>query len=124
MLGKLVKMVVGSRNDRIVNKKRRIVKRINALEAEYRGLSDAELQDRTQVFRSRLAEGETLEQILQELGHVAEGVHTAREVHKRAAELGVEMPITCEVNRVLSHGQSPRTAVENLLRREQKPESV
>lgn len=72
----------------------------------------------------RLARGQTLEQILQELGHVAEGVHTAREVHKRAAELGVEMPITCEVNRVLSHGQSPRTAVENLLRREQKPESV
>ncbi len=72
----------------------------------------------------RLARGQTLEQILQELGHVAEGVHTAREVHKRAAELGVEMPITCEVNQVLSHGQSPRTAVENLLRREQKPESV
>jgi len=58
------------------------------------------------------------------LGHVAEGVHTAREVYKRAAELGVEMPITCEVNQVLSHGQPPRAAVENLLSREQKPESV
>ncbi|MEY2680865.1 MAG: hypothetical protein RL661_1096, partial [Pseudomonadota bacterium] len=31
MLGKLVKMFVGSRNERIVNKKRKIVKRINAL---------------------------------------------------------------------------------------------
>lgn len=72
----------------------------------------------------RLANGQVLDEILQQLGHVAEGVHTAREVYKRAAELGVEMPITCEVNQVLSHGQLPRVAVENLLSREQKPESV
>lgn len=72
----------------------------------------------------RLARGQTLPQILQELGHVAEGVHTASEVFKRATEMGVEMPITCEVNQVLSHGQSPRTAVEKLLRREQKHESL
>ncbi|HEY8353403.1 MAG TPA: NAD(P)H-dependent glycerol-3-phosphate dehydrogenase [Methylophilaceae bacterium] len=72
----------------------------------------------------RLARGQTLEQILQELGHVAEGVHTAREVYRRATELGVEMPITHEVNQVLSHGQTPRIAVENLLRREQKQETV
>jgi glycerol-3-phosphate dehydrogenase (NAD(P)+) len=72
----------------------------------------------------RLAMGQALDEILQQLGHVAEGVHTAREVYKRAAELAVEMPITCEVNQVLSHGLSPRVAVENLLSREQKPESV
>lgn len=72
----------------------------------------------------RLANGQVLDEILQQLGHVAEGVHTAREVYKRAAELGVEMPITREVNQVLSHGQLPRVAVENLLSREQKPESV
>ena len=72
----------------------------------------------------RLANGQVLNEILQQLGHVAEGVHTAREVYKRAAELGVEMPITREVNQVLSHGQLPRVAVENLLSREQKPESV
>jgi glycerol-3-phosphate dehydrogenase (NAD(P)+) len=72
----------------------------------------------------RLAQGQTLEQALQSLGHVAEGVHTAQEVYKRASSLGVEMPITCEVNQVLMHGQSPRVAVENLLRREQKPEAA
>src|SRR5690606_26906281 len=72
----------------------------------------------------RLAKGQTLDEILQQLGHVAEGVHTACEVYKRATELGVEMPITCEVNQVLLHGQSPRVAVENLLGREQKLESV
>jgi glycerol-3-phosphate dehydrogenase (NAD(P)+) len=70
----------------------------------------------------RLANGQTLQEILQTLGHVAEGVHTAREVVKRAAQLGVEMPITHEVDQVLSHGRSPRAAVENLLSREQKSE--
>lgn len=72
----------------------------------------------------RLASGQTLAEILQSLGHVAEGVHTAREVMKRAALMSVDMPITCEVDQVLSHGRSPRTAVENLLSREQKPEAV
>lgn len=70
----------------------------------------------------RLAGGQTLDQILQSLGHVAEGVHTAREVMRRAKELQIEMPITCEVDQVLSHGQSPRKALENLLNRGQKAE--
>ena len=72
----------------------------------------------------RLAQGQCLDEILQSLGHVAEGVHTAREVMKRAAQLDVDMPITCEVDQVLSHGQSPGVALENLLSREQKPEVV
>lgn len=72
----------------------------------------------------RLAAGQTLSDILQQLGHVAEGVHTTREVFNRAAMLGVEMPITAEVNQVLSNGRSPREAVENLLGREQKPEAL
>jgi glycerol-3-phosphate dehydrogenase (NAD(P)+) len=70
----------------------------------------------------RLAKGQTLEQILADLGHVAEGVSTAREVERRAASMGVEMPITHQVNLVISEGLSPRIAVENLLGREQKPE--
>jgi glycerol-3-phosphate dehydrogenase (NAD(P)+) len=54
---------------------------------------------------------------------VAEGVYTAREVVKRAQDLGVDMPITHEVDQVLSHGKSPRDAVMDLLGREQKQES-
>ncbi len=77
---------------------------------------------RNRTVGLRLARGETLEQIISSLGHVAEGVHTTREVHNRARQLGVEMPITHEVNRVLSEGLSPREAVENLLGREQKAE--
>ena len=72
----------------------------------------------------RLAGGQTLDQILQSLGHVAEGVYTAQEVMKRAARLGIEMPITCEVDQVLSHGRSPRKALENLLNRGQKAEVI
>jgi len=71
-----------------------------------------------------LSRGEALDDILLALGHVAEGVYTAREVVKRAAQMNVEMPITHEVDQVLSHGRSPRVAVENLLRREQKSEVV
>lgn len=72
----------------------------------------------------QLASGKPLSEILQSLGHVAEGVHTAREVIKRAAQLGVDMPITYEVDQVLSHGKSPKEAVMDLLSREQKPEAV
>ncbi len=70
----------------------------------------------------RLAAGQTLTEILETLGHVAEGVHTAREVVRRAQQLGVDMPITKEVDQVLSHGRSARAAVESLLSREQKSE--
>jgi len=77
---------------------------------------------RNRTVGLRLARGETLAEILGALGHVAEGVHTAREVYKRAGCMGVEMPITHEIDQVLSHGRSARDAVENLLRREQKSE--
>ncbi|BBL57857.1 preprotein translocase subunit SecA [Methylomonas koyamae] len=66
MLGKLVKMVVGSRNDRLVKKKRKLVKKVNALAAEYEKLSDAALQGKTQEFRDRLAQGEKLDDLLPE----------------------------------------------------------
>lgn len=78
---------------------------------------------RNRTVGLRLARGETLQQIVSSLGHVAEGVHTTREVHNRARELGVDMPITHVVNRVLSEGLSPREAVETLLSREQKAEA-
>lgn len=77
---------------------------------------------RNRTVGLHLAKGETLQQILGGLGHVAEGVHTAREVFKRAQQMGVEMPITYEIDQVLSHGRSAREAVESLLRREQKAE--
>lgn len=72
----------------------------------------------------QLASGKALEDILQGLGHVAEGVNTAREVMRRADKMGIEMPITYEVNQALTHGKSARDAVMDLLGRDQKPETI
>ncbi len=72
----------------------------------------------------QLASGRSLEDVLQGLGHVAEGVSTTREVMRRANQIDVDMPITFEVNQVLSHGKSAKEAVMDLLNREQKPEAV
>ena len=71
-----------------------------------------------------LATGKTLPQILEDLGHVAEGVSTAREVAKLATELGVEMPITQAVNAILHHGVGAAAAVEQLLSRDPKSETA
>ncbi|MBE0624839.1 MAG: NAD(P)-dependent glycerol-3-phosphate dehydrogenase [Burkholderiales bacterium] len=70
-----------------------------------------------------LAQGKKLDVVLGELGHVAEGVHTAAALEKRALELGVDMPITQSVCAVLFGGVSPREAVEQLLARDPKGEA-
>jgi len=66
MLGKLVKWVIGSRNDRLIKKKRKLVKKVNALAAEYEKLPDVALRNKTQEFRERLAAGEKLDNLIPE----------------------------------------------------------
>jgi glycerol-3-phosphate dehydrogenase (NAD(P)+) len=70
----------------------------------------------------QLASGKSLADILQGLGHVAEGVNTTAEVMRRATTMQVDMPITYEVDQALSHGKSAKDAVVDLLGREQKAE--
>ena len=70
-----------------------------------------------------LASGRPLAQILRALGHVAEGVHTAREVQRLAARHRVEMPITQAVSAVLEGKLAPLQAVEQLLARDPKEEA-
>jgi glycerol-3-phosphate dehydrogenase (NAD(P)+) len=70
----------------------------------------------------RLAAGQSLREILQELGHVAEGVHSAPEVLKLARGVGAEMPIVSAVCGVLDQRLTPQAAVDELLSREPKPE--
>ena len=65
-----------------------------------------------------LASGRPLAAITRELGHVAEGVMTAREVARRAAATGVDMPITAAVCAVLDGGIDVRQAVDALMNRE------
>jgi glycerol-3-phosphate dehydrogenase (NAD(P)+) len=69
-----------------------------------------------------LASGRPLQAILKELGHTAEGVHTAGEVLRLSRELKVEMPITKAVCSILHDGIPARLAVEALLNREPKTE--
>ena len=70
----------------------------------------------------RLARGQALDAILAELGHVAEGVTTAREVATLAGELGVDMPISRAVCQMLFEGLPAGEAVDALLNREIKAE--
>ena len=70
----------------------------------------------------RLARGQSLDAILAELGHVAEGVTTAPEVAALASELGVDMPITRAVCQMLFEGLPAAQAVDALLNRHIKTE--
>lgn len=70
----------------------------------------------------QLAKGVPLQTILGDLGHVAEGVHSAREVAKLAQARQVEMPVSDAVNAVLQGTLTPKAAVEQLLSRDPKQE--
>ena len=78
MIDNLLKKIFGSRNDRLVKAYGQRVAAINALEPNVSGLSDQELQAKTQEFRQRLSNGETLDQLLNEAFAVC------REAGKRA----------------------------------------
>ena len=71
-----------------------------------------------------LAAGQKLPQILADLGHVAEGVSTAREVARLAERQGIEMPITQAVDAILYRDVPAGEAVEKLLSRDPKLETV
>ena len=66
MITKVIKKVVGSRNDRILRRYGKVVKQINALEPSIQTLSDAELRSKTDQFRSAVAEGASLASLLPE----------------------------------------------------------
>ena len=77
MLGQIARKIFGSANDRFVKKQYKIVNKINALEPDFIKLSDEELKTKTEEFRGRLKNGETLDDIL------PEAFATVREAAKR-----------------------------------------
>ena len=86
------------------------------------GLGDLVLTATGDLSRNRrvgmlLAEGKTLPQAVESLGHVAEGVYSARTVAQRAAALGVDMPITRAVVALLDGQLTPADAVVTLMGR-------
>ena len=72
---------------------------------------------RNRKVGERLGAGETLDQILQSMDAVAEGVWTTRSVHELAEQQGLDMPITAEVFRVLFEGKPALEATDSLMMR-------
>ena len=66
MVKTVFKKIFGSRNARLVKRMRKQVSRINALEESLTGLDDAALRNKTQEFRDRIQQGETLDDLLPE----------------------------------------------------------
>jgi glycerol-3-phosphate dehydrogenase (NAD(P)+) len=92
------------------------------------GLGDLVLTATGELSRNRrvgllLARGLPLQRILDELGHVAEGVYSAATVLARARALGVEMPITQNVVEVLDGRLTPAQAMARLMGRQARAET-
>ena len=81
MIGGLLKKIFGTKNDREIKALTKEVEKINALESEYEKLSDEELKNKTNIFKERLKNGETLDDIL------VEAFATVREASKRVLGL-------------------------------------
>jgi glycerol-3-phosphate dehydrogenase (NAD(P)+) len=91
------------------------------------GMGDLVLTCTGELSRNRtvgfeLGRGRTLDDVVQNLGAVAEGVKTARSAYFLAQRLDVELPICNEVYRVLYEGKPPRQAVHDVLTRPLKKE--
>jgi glycerol-3-phosphate dehydrogenase (NAD(P)+) len=91
------------------------------------GMGDLVLTCTGDLSRNRsvgieLGRGRTLEEILQGMKMVAEGVKTTLSAYQLASKLGVEMPITEKMHAILYQGRSARQAVTDLMLRELKPE--
>ncbi|WP_159992170.1 NAD(P)H-dependent glycerol-3-phosphate dehydrogenase [Pelistega ratti] len=92
------------------------------------GLGDLVLTATGDLSRNRqvglaIAQGKTLQTIM-DSGITAEGVRCARDTLARATHLGIEMPITQAICRVLFEAMPPKEAVQQLLMREAKQENI
>lgn len=81
MISSLLKKIFGTKNDREIKALTKEVEKINALESEYEKLSDEDLKNKTNIFKERLKNGETLDDIL------VEAFATVREASKRVLGL-------------------------------------
>lgn len=92
------------------------------------GLGDLVLTCTDNMSRNRrfglaMGQGLSKDEALASIDQVVEGMQAAREVHKLAGTLAVEMPIAEQVFQVLYEDKSPREAVHDLLARQQKAET-
>jgi preprotein translocase subunit SecA len=81
MINTLLGKIIGTQNERELKRLRPLVAQINDLESSVTSLSDSDLRARTETFKKRLADGETLDDIL------PEAFATVREAGKRAMNM-------------------------------------
>ncbi len=66
MIGSLARKIFGSANDRYIKRQQKIVDKINSLEPQISSLDDNALRAKTNEFRNRIKQGETLDELLPE----------------------------------------------------------
>ena len=81
MFSSILQKVIGTKNDRELKKLQPLVESLNSLEPSFLSLSDSQLSAKTEEFKSRLAEGESLDDLL------PEAFATVREVSKRVLKM-------------------------------------
>ena len=77
---------------------------------------------RNRYVGEQLGKGKSLQEVLDGMVMVAEGVRTTRSAHDLSKKFGVTMPITEEVYRILFEGKDPKKAVYDLMTRDPKAE--
>ncbi|MEK4301299.1 NAD(P)H-dependent glycerol-3-phosphate dehydrogenase [Oceanobacillus sp. FSL W8-0428] len=69
-----------------------------------------------------LGKGNNLDQVLEEMGMVVEGVRTVQAAHQFAKEQGVEMPITQGIYQIIFEDKDPKDVVDELMNRNKRQE--
>jgi glycerol-3-phosphate dehydrogenase (NAD(P)+) len=77
---------------------------------------------RNRMVGFKIAEGMPVEEIVSSMRMIAEGIKTSKAAYMLAQRVGVEMPITAEVYRIIYEGKDPREAVRDLMTRQLKGE--
>jgi len=80
-------------------------------------------QSRNRRMGLAIAAGDSVEQAKRQIGQEVEGVAAAREIERLARQIGIEMPITDHVQRILHRGENPKEAARSLLHRHLRAES-
>ncbi|MDX1957721.1 MAG: NAD(P)H-dependent glycerol-3-phosphate dehydrogenase [Leptospiraceae bacterium] len=79
---------------------------------------------RNRTVGMKLGQGKKLNQILEEMNEVAEGVKTTKSAYQLAKKLNVEMPITEEVYKMLYEDKEPKEVIKHLMGRDLKKEGI
>ncbi len=86
-IGKVVRKVVGTKNDRVIKRLWPVVHEINRKQEEYQGLTDEQLQAKTDEFKQRLQNGETVDDLM------VEAFAVVKDACRRLVGSPVEVPV-------------------------------